>query len=114
MRRPRIIPPVYLLAAILLMLALHHWLPVYQVVPGPWRWIGLIPLAVGLALGVSAVRLFLKRKTTLRPGDSSSSLVVAGPFRFTRNPMYLGMTMLLTALAIGLGTLSVWLVLPLF
>jgi protein-S-isoprenylcysteine O-methyltransferase Ste14 len=107
-------PPVYLLAAILAMLGLHRWFPIRRLVPGTWRWLGLAPAAIGLALALSAVRIFVKRKTTFRPGDTSTSLVTEGPFRFTRNPMYLGMALLLTGLAIGLGSLSPWLLLPLF
>ena len=113
-RRPKVIPPVYLLAAALAMLALNRWLPVRQLIAGPWRWAGLVPALAGLAIGGSAVRVFVRRKTTIRPGNTSSSLAIEGPFRFTRNPMYLGMTLLLTGLAIGLGTLSPWLLVPLF
>src|SRR4051812_9554919 len=102
-RRPRIIPPVYLLAAILAMLGVHRWFPIRHWVWGTWRWLGLVPAVIGLGLGFSAIRIFLKRKTTVRPGDTSTSLVTEGPFRFTRNPMYLGMALLLTGLAIGLG-----------
>ncbi len=61
-----------------------------------------------------AVRLIRKHDTTIRPGEISSALVLEGPYRITRNPMYVGMTFALIGLAILLGSLSPWLVIPLF
>jgi protein-S-isoprenylcysteine O-methyltransferase Ste14 len=107
-------PPVYLLGAIVAMVALHFLFPIGQIVSGPWRWIGLAPAAVGLAIGGSAASLFRKRKTTIKPGDVSTSLMTDGPFRFSRNPIYVGMVCLLAGVAIGLGTISPWLVIPFF
>ncbi len=43
-----------------------------------------------------------------------SSLVVDGPFKYSRNPMYLGMVLALTGLALLLGTVTPWLVIPPF
>jgi len=37
--------------------------------------------------------LFRKAKTTTVPGRSSAQLVTSGPYRFTRNPMYVGLTL---------------------
>lgn len=113
-RRPRIIPPVYFLSAILAMIALHRWFPIRQIFAGPLRCIGLAPIALGLAFGGSAARLFFRRQTAIRPGDTSTSLVTDGPFRFSRNPMYVGMLLLLAGAAIFLGSISPWLVIPLF
>jgi protein-S-isoprenylcysteine O-methyltransferase Ste14 len=113
-RRPRILPPVYLLATVIVMLGLHYAVPVRQLFTGTSRWLGLIPVAVGLAFGVPAVGAFRVRKTTIKPGGVSTSLVTSGPFRFSRNPMYVGMVLTLIGLAIGLGSLSPWFAIPLF
>ena len=46
--------------------------------------------------------------------SKASSLVTDGVFRISRNPMYLGLLLLLMGWALWLGTASPWLVLPLF
>ena len=60
---------------------------------------------VGLGLIIAALGLFHRRKTRPEPWRAASSLVAAGPYRHTRNPMYLGMT--LVGLAVALAFASV-------
>jgi protein-S-isoprenylcysteine O-methyltransferase Ste14 len=113
-RPPRVFPPVYLLAAILGMIALHKLLPGTTLIQSPWRWLGLLPIVAALILAGSAVRLFSKFKTTIKPGDTSSHMLTDGPYRFTRNPIYLGMVILLAGIAVMLGSLTPWVVVPVF
>lgn len=61
-----------------------------------------LPMAVllalaGLALDVSGLIAFHRAKTTLNPRspERSTSIVRSGPYRFTRNPMYLGLALML-------------------
>lgn len=114
MKRPRILPPVYLLAAILLMLGLHYWLPVRQLISWPWRWVGAALCGAGLFLGIWSVMSFVRHKTTIKPGDVSSHLLTEGPFRFSRNPIYLGMVLILAGTALLLGSVTPWAMIPLF
>lgn len=109
-----LLPPVWVLLGGLGMLALHHGFPAAPVVPEPWNWLGLAPLAIGLALALSAARLFRRAATPIEPWETPSALVAVGPYRFTRNPMYLGLALSLLGLAIWLGTLTPFLVVPLF
>lgn len=113
-RRPKVFPPIYLLAAVLAMVVLHFVLPVRQWLAWPWRWIGLVPAIIGLLMGAWAISIFHRRGTTHRPGETSSHLVTSGPFRFTRNPMYVGMVLILAGEALLLGSLGPWIVIPLF
>jgi protein-S-isoprenylcysteine O-methyltransferase Ste14 len=82
--------------------------------PPPWRWLGLAPLIGGLLLGAWAVRLFRKHETTIRPGQVSNRLMTNGPYRFTRNPIYVGMVLVLVGVALLLASLTPWLVVPVF
>lgn len=71
---------------------------------------------VGLSLDLSGVLAFVRRRTTISPLSprKSSALVTTGVYRFTRNPMYLGMACLLSAWALWLGALLPWLAPVLF
>lgn len=108
------LPPVLLLVAILLMFALHWLFPVVQLIGAGWRVAGAVPVAVGLLLNLWTDQLFKSAGTAVKPFDTSVALVLQGPFRFSRNPMYLGMTIVLAGIAIGLGSATPWLVIPLF
>jgi len=96
------------------MAALHRFLPIMRLLYMPWRWLGLIPMSAGILLAVWARLLFKKHQTTIKPGQVSNRLVTEGPFRFTRNPIYLGMVLVLAGAAILFGSLSPWLMLPIF
>jgi protein-S-isoprenylcysteine O-methyltransferase Ste14 len=110
----RLYPPAYLLMAIIVMTLLHLFAPVQRLIPPPWTWIGLLPFLGGAALSIRAARLFDRAGTPKKPFERSTRLVLDGPYRFTRNPMYLGMVTGLSGLALLFGTLSPWAVPPLF
>lgn len=63
--------------------------------------------AVGLVFDLSGLRAFLRQRTTINPmrPERTSALVVNGVYRFTRNPMYVGLCFLLLAWAMHLWTL---------
>lgn len=116
----RIPPPVWSLLAATAMWLLDRYAPGEQVDAAVARPLvavlaGLCALA-GFALAGEAVIRFLRARTTVHPlhPEQASALVIAGTYRYTRNPMYLGMLLLLVAWALWLGSLSVWLVLPVF
>lgn len=112
----KIPPPVYALLTAGLMWWLNktyplaHWdLPIL-------RWAVIALVIIGLTLDLSSLAQFIKNRTTVNPirPRNTKKLVVNGFYRFTRNPMYLGMLCLLTAWALHLASLSPLLVLPLF
>jgi len=102
----KITPPTYLLVAIFLIVIFHFTLPVLMLIPAPWTLIGIIPLVFGIVVSVNADELFQEADTTVNPFDASSSLVTYGPYRFTRNPMYLGFTLVLFGVSILAGSLT--------
>jgi len=110
----RIYPPVYFGAAVLLMIGLHLAAPFTRLSNAPLRYLGLIPMVLGSWLVIWVNTMFRRAGTTIKPFQESSALVESGPFRFTRNPIYLGMVVFLLGHAIFLGSLAPFLVIPIF
>jgi protein-S-isoprenylcysteine O-methyltransferase Ste14 len=71
---------------------------------------------VGIALSLAGVLAFRKAKTTVNPTkpETTSTVVATGVYRLTRNPMYLGMLVVLVGWAVFLANAISFLVLPLF
>lgn len=110
----RVYPPVFFLAALLAMAGLHHFLPERRWLTPPTTYVGGLGGLGGIILAVVSSRLFDRRGTTIKPFEESTSLVTDGPLRWSRNPMYLGMVIVLLGCAALLGTLWPVLVIPLF
>lgn len=113
-RQVRVYPPVYLLLAAFLMAGLDLVFPFRHVIPRGLQYSGIALLIAGLALDVWAAGLFSRAGTTVKPLEPSSALVTRGPFRLSRNPMYLGMVVALVGLAMVLGSLAPFAVVPAF
>jgi protein-S-isoprenylcysteine O-methyltransferase Ste14 len=105
MRKP-LLPPVYLLASIIVMPGLHVLLPVARVLWFPWTLAGILPAVAGVALTLAGAFTFRRHRTTIKPFEVSSSLVRDGVFGYSRNPIYLGLILLLVGLALLLGSLT--------
>ena len=60
-------------------------------------------LVLGLLIGFSAIFKFIKKKTTVNPVkiEQASTLVNSGIFKYTRNPMYLGMLFILISISLN-------------
>jgi protein-S-isoprenylcysteine O-methyltransferase Ste14 len=112
--KPKILPLVWLLIALVAMLILHSAWPVARYLQQPWTWAGLLPVALGCGLAVVSARAFQKADTGLIPFDEARVLVTDGFFRYSRNPMYLGMVLLLLGVSMLLGSLGTLLPIPLF
>ena len=68
--------------------------------------ISILVAVVGLACAIPSFRLFAKHKTTISPFTPSetTALVTVGMYRYSRNPMYLGLVLLNIAATIFFGT----------
>jgi len=99
------------------------WTAIYLLVAGaisaayPFRvmadlrvlWLGVLLIAAGVAIAASAVVLFRREGTDLDPMSETNKLVIVrGPHRFTRNPMYLGLTLLSAGIAFCVGSLPMF------
>ena len=108
-------PAVALVAAVLMWLASRSSPGLAFVFPaGSLLAVGLA--ASGLIVAISGVVAFRRARTTLNPTkpEASSSLVSRGIYKVTRNPMYLGLLLVLTAWAIFLSNWLPFLFLPVF
>lgn len=110
----RLLPPIWALLALAAMLALHFAAPLAPGLAWPLNLLGLLPLAAGAGLNLYGSRLFSRVGTTIKPFQPAASLVTRGPYRFTRNPMYLGGLLLLLGAAMLLGSVGPFLVVPVF
>jgi protein-S-isoprenylcysteine O-methyltransferase Ste14 len=114
MNGKKLLPPTYVLIAMLAMLGLHFFLPIVQFDLSWWKLTGLLPLALGVVLDLNADNLFRRVRTTVQPFEESTALVTSGPFGLSRNPMYLGFVLVLSGCALLLGSLTPFLVIPVF
>jgi protein-S-isoprenylcysteine O-methyltransferase Ste14 len=73
----------------------------------PARWIGIIVFAAAFALAISSIVTIRRAGTAVETVRPTTTIVSNGPFRFTRNPIYLGMLLGLIGLAIAFNTLWV-------
>ena len=84
-------------------LSIYFSREIFQVVEIKYSfYIGILLLILGLAILISAVRLFRKDKTTVNPlsPEQATKLVTDGIFKYSRNPMYLGMVFILSSMAV--------------
>lgn len=109
-----VMPPTYVLFAILLMVLLKLTLPIPGLLPAAWNLLGNPLLVSGITISTLAEKRFHKVKTTIKPFQEATTLVTDGFFRFSRNPMYLGFTIALVGVGILLNSLASLLIVPLF
>jgi protein-S-isoprenylcysteine O-methyltransferase Ste14 len=111
------VPPVAVVLCIGGLMWLASWaLPTFGF-PIPARHVISLSVALaGLVMGGSGVFSFTRAKTTVNPlkPEAASSLVQSGIYRATRNPMYLGLLLILLGWAIFLANVLAFLLLPAF
>jgi protein-S-isoprenylcysteine O-methyltransferase Ste14 len=95
-----------MLLALLAMVGLHVALPLARIVAPPASYFGLVPLLIGIVITATAARAFSRAGTPIRPFERSTKLVTNGLYRYTRNPMYVGLTLILIGTWLLLGTAS--------
>ena len=98
-------PPSYLNLFLLLAVALHFLLPVQHVIHPPFTYLGIPLILTGLTLNVWSVSFLRKRETTIEFNQSPTRLVTDGPYRFSRNPIYLSGLIISLGIALFLGSL---------
>ena len=108
-------PPLVFVAGFVAGLFLHRVYPAKLLpatfdavrIAAGWVLIGAWPLLTGWAIWQ-----FRQARTTIMPNRPSSALVTSGPYAWTRNPMYVGMTLIYLGLSLLVNTIWALLVLP--
>ena len=93
------------------MAVLDSVVPVVVLLSWPWNMVGMLPFGVGGMLSGVSILYLRRRNTSFEPFDTPTALVCDGPFRISRNPMYLGAALSLSGLAFAFGSLTPWIVL---
>lgn len=100
----RLPPPLIFAAFLLLSWLLHRQVQAWALAPGQWEpWLrlaGWIPVLAGSALSVWSITAFRRARTAIMPMYPASRLVVCGPYRHSRNPMYVSLLLIYAGLAL--------------
>ena len=110
-----VLPPVLFGLALGIGLLLQWLVPVALVPPSLKRPVCLAGwgiAAAGVAFGGWAIATFLRARTTPHPNHPVNALVTWGPYRASRNPMYVGMSLGVAGIALALNTPWLLAILP--
>lgn len=113
------IPPLLLSLIVLVLMGAVQWATIdfgwVTLALGGWLTGGAL-IVLGLGVMVTGAWQFRRQGTTLDPRDPSRThhVVDDGIYRFTRNPMYLGMAIALAGVAVGVSNLLCLLCVPAF
>ena len=116
MNKPRriLFPPVWLVLGLAAIFFLGEYFPLARFTGNVAMGLGSFAILIGLMLVVHAAGMFKTAQTGLVPFQNVTALVTTGVFRVTRNPMYLGMALVLLGTACTVGAFAGLFVAPLF
>lgn len=109
-----IYPPMWLAIGIIVQFVCNEYFPGVRFTTVAGQVVGGVILVLGLVLLVVAGGLFKQADTDMIPFKEVSALVTTGVYRYTRNPMYLGMALVLLACAVTVGAATAFVVPPIF
>src|SRR5207244_3342416 len=106
----RIPPPVWTLLFIVLAFGIHRLYPWRELVDVRSPLAAVLLAGLGIGVAVWARSLFVAANTTLVPASPvNNALVVEGPYRFSRNPMYLSLVMIALGVSFYVGSAPMFL-----
>ena len=114
MEKRKPLPPTYFNSSIFLIILIHFIVPGKTIISFPWNLSGIIPVIIGAVLNLMTDREFKINNTTVKPFEKSSILITSSVFKISRNPMYLGMVLVLIGISIFLGSVTPYVVVILF
>ncbi len=103
-------PPIVGIVLLVISIFLHFYFPIAKIIPYPMNLTGILLSFLGLLITIWGALTFQKTDTPRIPHDGKpKKIVVSGPYKFTRNPMYLGMVIFLLGTAIFMGSIIAFL-----
>jgi protein-S-isoprenylcysteine O-methyltransferase Ste14 len=94
-------PPLLYGAAFIVVLVLRWFWPLPILGQGVALWLGVVLLALGLAIVIPGRQALQAAGTNINPSLPATAIVTSGPFRFSRNPLYVGLTLLYLGLTLA-------------
>jgi protein-S-isoprenylcysteine O-methyltransferase Ste14 len=91
-------------AALLAMLTLRWFWPLPMLEGAMGIWVGVPVLLLGVAIVIPGRRALEAAGTNVNPSRPATAIVTAGPYRFSRNPLYVGLTLLYCGLTLAFNT----------
>lgn len=106
--RLKIPPVVYGLVAVSIILFCDSYLPLYHVKFSYQHGCARALVAIGMVVAILGILTFVKLKTTVHPQhpEKASSLATEGVYKYSRNPMYLGILLNLLGIVFYFGAIS--------
>lgn len=108
------IPPFYLLLSVIALFVLNYTIPLMVLFYPPFNYVGVVIIFLGLALILWHADYFKRYETPIKPFEHSTHLIKEGMYKYSRNPIYLGMGVILFGGAMVLGSISPFVVVPVF
>lgn len=85
---------------------MQFYVPVYQYIHEPVAYAGVVAVFFGIIMAAISATMFKRAGTGIEPFDEATTLVSGGFYRYSRNPMYLGMFLMLTGAAFLMGSIG--------
>jgi protein-S-isoprenylcysteine O-methyltransferase Ste14 len=98
-------PPLIYLTALVIGLGLRYLAPTPFLPRSLAYGLGAVLILIGAWILISARRMMQRAGTAIRPTIPTTALVITGPFRFTRNPLYVGATLIYVGIAVAARSL---------
>jgi protein-S-isoprenylcysteine O-methyltransferase Ste14 len=102
----KITPDIYFGSLMGISILFHSIFPILKIISYPYSLIGIVLIITGILIAFIANSILLKKRTSIIPFEAPSVLITSGPFKFSRNPIYLGMAITLFGVETFLGSLS--------
>lgn len=99
------LPPFIYATAFLVGLLLHLAFPIHPLPTMLARWLGLLFIVISAVIAVSALWALRRKQTTFDVSKPTTAIVTDGPYHFSRNPLYVSLTLLYLGVACLINTL---------